>query len=81
MWREGGAGLAIRAQACAAVAQDLSRQGGDSMSEHTRALLSGISLSLIHHSGIYPIGRKNSLGHHKHTNAARLMTVQPVCGP
>ena len=33
MWREGGAGLAIRAQACAAVAQDLSRQGGDSMEE------------------------------------------------
>jgi hypothetical protein len=33
VWREGGAGRSIRAQARAAVAQDLSRQGGDSMDE------------------------------------------------
>ena len=33
MWREGGAGLCPERQACPAVAQDLSRQGGDSMDE------------------------------------------------
>ena len=39
MWSEGGAGLAIRAEARAAVAQGLSRQGGDSMDQPYRALV------------------------------------------
>ena len=75
MRSEGGAGMAIRAEACAAVAQGLSRQGGDSLSKNARALLYGISISPIHHSGIYPIVRTKSLGHNKRKSATRLMTV------